>query len=113
MSHYTIHSQEESGPIYSDIKKEINEVKQLEEDYLRRGFEAETHIDLSGEKNEGENAMIICPNCDVGLPAKVWDAYTAKVEGYNPDEMFGLSRGGLAKHREFDTQYRCPTCMVR
>lgn len=99
------------GTSYSDIKKAIAEVKRLKEDYLRCGFKVETHIDLLGEKKiKGECTLIVCPNCHVGVSAKVWDTYTAKIEGYNPDEMMGLSKGELAKHKEFETQYRCPTC---
>lgn len=128
ITHYSIYIQEEPdkksiilstveddeailGGIYSDIKKAISEVKRLKDDYLRCGFKVETHIDLLGKKElKGENIRLVCPNCHVGLPAKVWDTYTAKVEGYHPDEMMGLSMGDVAKHQEFETQYRCPTC---
>ena len=44
-----------------------------------------------------ENTLIVCPKCTVGVSAKVWDAYTAKVEGYNPNDMLGLSRGKIGR----------------
>lgn len=126
-NYYIVHIKEEPGrkkiilslveenaiterPVYSDIQKAINKVKELQQDYLISGFEVETHLDLSGKINKEEGAIVVCPNCHIGVSAKIWDAYTAKVEGYNLEEMFGLSQRELAKHKEFETQYRCPTC---
>lgn len=57
-----------------------------------------------------EMGMVICTECGVGNTARVWDAFTAKKEGFNPNEMLGLSKGTLEEHQEFETEYTCPTC---